>query len=61
MTKLCMGDQYLEAFLEIIIFLKEGCVIDDNLGIRDPQFQNFIVNSFGEFNRSDGLFKVDVK
>ena len=56
-----MGNQYLEAFLEIVIFLKERCIIDDNLGIRDPQFQNFIINGFGRFNRSDGLFKVDVK
>jgi hypothetical protein len=56
-----MNDQYLEAFLEIIIFLKKGCVIDDNLGIRDPQFQNFIINSFGGFNRSYGLFKVNIK
>jgi hypothetical protein len=61
MAKLYMDDQYLEAFLKIIIFLKEGCVIDDNLGIRDPQFQNFIINGFGGFNRSDGLFKVDIK
>ena len=61
MAKLGIGYQYLEAFLEIIIFLKEGCIIDDNLGIRDPQFQNFIIDSFGGFNRSDGLFKVDVK
>ena len=56
-----MDNQYLEAFFEIIIFLKEGRVIDDNLGIRDPQFQDFIINSFGGFNRSDGLFKVDIK
>ena len=61
MAKLCMGDKYLKAFLEVIIFLKERCVIDNNLGIRDPQLQNFIINSFGGFNRSDGLFKVDVK
>ena len=61
MAKLCMGDQYLEAFLEIIILLKEGCVVDDNLGICDPQFQDFIIHSLGGFNRSDGLFKVDIK
>jgi hypothetical protein len=56
-----MGDQYLKAFLKIIIFFKKGCVVDDDLGIRDPQFQKFIINSFGGFDRSDGLFKVDVK
>ena len=55
-----MNDQYLEAFLKIINFLKEGCLIDDNLGIRDRQFQDFIINSFGGFNRSYGLFNVDM-
>ena len=61
MANLCMSGQYLEAFLEIVVLLKEGCVIDDNLGIRDPQFQYFIINSFSGFNCSNRLFKVDVK
>ena len=52
---------HFEAFLEIIIFLEEGCVIDDDLSICDSQFQNFIINSFGGFNRADGFFKVDVE
>jgi hypothetical protein len=56
-----MHQTYLEAFLEIIIFLKEGCVIDDDLGICDPQFQNFVINSFSGFNCPDGFFKIDVK
>jgi len=52
---------YLEAFLEIVVFLQKRCVVHDNLGVCDPEVHDLIVYSFRRFYRTNGLFKVDIK
>ena len=52
---------HLEAVFKIFVFFQESGVIYDDLGICDPQFQNFIVDRFRGVNGSYGLLKVHMK
>jgi hypothetical protein len=61
MRLMCGNFSCLETVLKIIVFLQKGGVIDDDLCVCDPQFQNFIVYNFRSLDRSYGLFKVDIE
>lgn len=52
---------HLETLLEVLILFEEGCIIYDDLCVRNPQLKYFIVDCFGRLNTANGLFQVNVE
>ena len=54
-------NQYLEAFLKVLVFFKERGIIDDNLGVCDPKVQDLVVHRLGGLYRPYRFFEVNVE
>lgn len=52
---------YLEALLEILVLLQESRVVDDDLCIRYPKFQDLVIYRFSCLYSADGLFKIHIE
>lgn len=52
---------HLETLLEVLVFLEESCIIDNDLCVGYTQLENFVIHSFRRVNSSDRLLKVYVK
>ena len=51
----------LKAFFKVFVFLQESRVVNDDLCVRNSQFENPVIDSFCRFNCANRLFKVYVK
>jgi hypothetical protein len=52
---------YFETFLEVVIFFEESSIVDNNLGICNTEFQDFVVHRLCGLHGTKGLFEIDVE
>lgn len=52
---------YFETFFEVFTFFKECGVIDNDLGIRDAELQDFVIHGFCRLDSSEGLLEVNIE
>jgi uncharacterized protein YllA (UPF0747 family) len=52
---------YFETFLEVVIFFKESSIVDNDLGICNTEFQDFVVYRLCGLHGPEGLFEIDVE
>lgn len=52
---------YLEAVFEVVILLQESGIVDDNLGVCNPQLQNLVIDSLSGFHRANRFLQIDVE
>ncbi len=52
---------YFETFLEALILFEEGRIVDNNLGIRNSEFEDFVIYRLCGLHGPKGLLEVDVE
>ena len=52
---------YFEAFLKVFVIFEECSIVDNNLGIRYTELQNFVIHGLCRLHGSEGLLEVDVE
>ena len=52
---------YFKTFLKVLIFFEESRIVDNNLGVRNSELQDFVVHGLCGLHGPEGLFEVDVE
>ena len=52
---------YFETFLKVVIFFEEASIVDNNLGICNTEFQDFVIHRLCGLHCPEGLFEIDVE
>jgi hypothetical protein len=50
-----------EAFLKVLVFFQECSIIDNDLGVRNAELQDFVIYTLCGLHRPEGLLEIDIE